>query len=148
MRKLNIAAIFLMMLFASTAQAHPIVFDVRKYGVTADGVTDFSKALLDAFRDACASPTPSKVWVPKGKFALKQVILQGPCKAPIHVKIEGNIKALTELGTTNAGSSWIAFQYMSNFTLSGGAIFDGQGPKAWGTCGKNTYCKKLPIVSS
>ncbi|KAK1567599.1 hypothetical protein Q3G72_014109 [Acer saccharum] len=35
-----------------------------KYGVTADGATDISKALLDAFRDACASPTPSKVLVP------------------------------------------------------------------------------------
>ena len=49
MGELNIAAIFLMMLFASTAQARSIVFDVRKYGVTADGATDISKALLDAF---------------------------------------------------------------------------------------------------
>ncbi|TXG55487.1 hypothetical protein EZV62_020743 [Acer yangbiense] len=94
-----------MMLFVSTAQARPIVFDVRKYGITADDATDISKALLDAFRDTvCISYSEQS-------FGSER---------EIHVE-----------ASDLTGS------------LLGGAVFDGQGPKAWGTCGKSTYCKNF-----
>ncbi|KAH7511133.1 hypothetical protein JRO89_XSUnG0222200 [Xanthoceras sorbifolium] len=135
---------FLLLFFASTAKAQPgRTFDIRKYGGKADGRTDISMALTNAFKDACASPTPSKVLIPKGKFTLGQVSLKGPCKAAVEVQVQGTLVSKTDKVIPH--SSWVAFQYIDQFTLSGGGMFEGQGPKAWGACGLNSYCKHLPI---
>ncbi|KAI9160112.1 hypothetical protein LWI28_005171 [Acer negundo] len=130
----------------STAKAHSgPVFDVRKYGGKADGKSDISKALCNAFKEACACPTPSKVLIPKGTFLLAQVSLEGPCKAPVKIVVRGTLKALTDPSKMKADGSWVTFQHIDRLTLSGGGTFDGQGSIAWGTCGLKSYCKQLPI---
>ncbi|TXG55626.1 hypothetical protein EZV62_020882 [Acer yangbiense] len=85
------AAVLLMLMFVSIADA---------------------QALTSAYKEACASTTPSKVVVPKGTYNLK---------------------------------SWVAFSNINGLTVSGGGVFDGQGPTAWGKCDKNEYCKSLPM---
>ncbi|KAH7576654.1 hypothetical protein JRO89_XS01G0125200 [Xanthoceras sorbifolium] len=122
MGNLNMVAM-LLLLIVSTAKAH--VFDVCKY-------------------EACESPTPSKVLIPKGTFLLGQVKLEGPCKAALELEVQGTVIAKTEPGTMKEQGSWVTFERINGFTMFGGGTFDGQGPKAWGTCGKS-YCQQLPI---
>lgn len=131
------AVVFLMFMFLSISEA--VVVHIGKYGAKPN--SDIAQALTSAFKEACASPTPSKVVIPRGTFNLSPVKLHGPCKAAIEIQVQGTIIAQTEK-TTDA--SWVSFAYIDHFTLSGGGVFDGQGPKVWGKCGKN-YCKKLPI---
>ncbi|KAL5794251.1 hypothetical protein ACOSP7_002845 [Xanthoceras sorbifolium] len=146
----------LLLLIVSTAKAH--VFDVCKYGAKADGnkILFFlffiliifclsSQALSSAFKEACESPTPSKVLIPKGTFLLGQVKLEGPCKAALELEVQGTVIAKTEPGIMKEQGSWVTFERINGFTMFGGGTFDGQGPKAWGTCGKS-YCKQLPII--
>ncbi|KAK3221033.1 hypothetical protein Dsin_015003 [Dipteronia sinensis] len=145
MGNLNMAALMLIMWIVSTAKATPaVVFDVRKYGAKTDGKSDITEALSSAFKEACASATTSKVLIPKGTFQLRQLCLKGPCKAAVEIEVQGTVIAQTDSNKMKTDGSWVSFKYMDRFTLSGGGTFDGQGPKAWGTCGKK-YCKQLPI---
>ncbi|KAJ0084302.1 hypothetical protein Patl1_30476 [Pistacia atlantica] len=139
---INVA--FLLALFVSTARAQTI-FDVAKDGAKANG-PDINPALTSTWKKACASPSPSKVLIPKGTFSLSPVTLEGPCKAAIEVQVQGTLKAQSGVGKTTEDGGWVTFQHIEGFTLSGGGIFDGQGGSSWGSCG-NDYCKQLPIVA-
>jgi galacturan 1,4-alpha-galacturonidase len=108
----------------------------------------FVKALKSAWKDACASTTPSKVVVPSGWYKLQQIDLEGPCNAPIEVQVRGKILAPKDPYHLNGQDQWVRFQYINFFTLSGGGTFDGQGEMAWkpNDCEKNTNCKRLAMV--
>ncbi|KAK2648543.1 hypothetical protein Ddye_016032 [Dipteronia dyeriana] len=138
MGKLSMAAMLLILMFVSIVEAQ--VFDIGKYGGKPN--SDIAQALTSAYKEACASTTPSKVVVPKGTYNLSPVKFEGPCKAPIEFQIQGTIIAATEKTTE---PSWVRFSHIDKLTVSGGGVFDGLGPKAWGRCGKNAYCKNLPI---
>ncbi|KAI4308464.1 hypothetical protein L6164_031541 [Bauhinia variegata] len=51
------------------------VFDITKFGGKANA--DITQALRDAFKEACASPTPSKVVIPAGTYNLNAIDLKG-----------------------------------------------------------------------
>ncbi|KAI9178170.1 hypothetical protein LWI28_023520 [Acer negundo] len=138
MGKLNMAGVFLMLMFVSISEA--LVVDIRKHGARENA--DIAQALTHAFKEACASTTKSKVWIPKKTYKLSAVKLEGPCKAPIEIHVEATLIASTEKTTE---PSWILFNHIDHLTVFGGGVFDGNGPKAWGKCGKSNYCKSLPI---
>lgn len=111
--------------------------------------TRHSQALLSAWKEACASPTPSIVMVPAGKFAVGQVILEGPCKAAINVVVQGTLLAPINTAKFKKDKGWINFENVDRFKLSGTGVFDGQGKAVWGKkCDESSYCGDLPIVSS
>ena len=137
------AALLFLMLIVSTAEAQPaVVFDVFKYGAKAGANSVITEAVSSAFKEACASATPSKVLIPKGTFLLGELFLEGPCKAAVEIEVQGTLNALTDKPT--ASGNWVTFKGIDRFTLSGGGTFNGQGPKAWGACG-GKFCKELPI---
>lgn len=107
------------------------------------------QALLAAWKEACSSPTPSTVLIPKGTWSLKQAKLVGPNKAPIELKVEGILEApLDPTQMPNTQGEWVTINYLDHFTLSGGGVFDGRGHEAWkrNDCHKNKNCVKLPLV--
>ncbi|KAJ4826959.1 hypothetical protein Tsubulata_015805 [Turnera subulata] len=136
--KVEILAIA-MLLMALAADAQNGVFDLTKYNPKAD----IAEALLAAWKEACASTTPSKVLIPAGEYLMGPAELLGPCKAPIELQVEGTVKAPAE----PKGESWVTFQQIDGFTLSGKGTFNGQGHIAWGNnnCHQNPACKKFPI---
>ncbi|KAJ4826960.1 hypothetical protein Tsubulata_015806, partial [Turnera subulata] len=136
--KVEILAIA-MLLMALAADAQSGVFDLTKYNPKAD----IAEALLAAWKEACASTTPSKVLIPAGEYLMGPAELLGPCKAPIELQVEGTVKAPPE----PKGESWVTFQQIDGFTLSGKGTFNGQGHIAWGNnnCHQNPACKKFPI---
>ena len=105
--------------------------------------------LLSAWKEACNSPTPSKVVIPKGTYLLSAAPIAGPCKAPIQLEVQGTVKAPADPAAFKE-PNWLTFNYIDNFIMSGGGIFDGQGATAWASndCAqKKQVCKNLPIVS-
>ncbi|KAL1059542.1 hypothetical protein V6Z11_1Z030200 [Gossypium hirsutum] len=108
--------------------------------------TDLSKPLLDAWKEACASTSPSKIVIPKGIYFLSTATLDGPCKAPIELQVQGTVKAPADPGAFKE-PKWIAFNRIENFKLSGGGVFDGQGTTAYKRegCKGHDYCGSLPI---
>ncbi|XP_021889948.1 polygalacturonase-like [Carica papaya] len=137
---------FFFFLLASNANGVR-VFDVTKYGAIPGGKSDISQALCNAFKQACASTSPSQVLIPKALFGLERVILYGPCKAPIEIRIEGTLKGPSAPKQFLGLDNWINFGYMDGFTLSGNGTIDGQGASAWpyNDCSTNSNCKKIPI---
>ncbi|XP_027183726.1 exopolygalacturonase-like [Coffea eugenioides] len=125
------------------AQSRPL--DVRSFGAKGDGVSDISQALLSAWKAACNSPKPSTIVIPRGTFGLLQASLEGPCKAPIELQVQGTLKAPQNPNLIKDGE-WVTIQYLDHFTLSGSGTFDGQGARAWAQndCAKASDCSKLP----
>ncbi|KAK8366910.1 hypothetical protein V6Z12_A02G149400 [Gossypium hirsutum] len=121
---------------------------VAKFGAKADEKTDLSKPLLDAWKEACASTSPSKIVIPKGIYFLSTDTLDGPCKAPIELQVQGTVKVPADSGAFKK-PKWISFNRIENFKLSGGGVFDGQGTTAYKMegCKGHDYCGSLPIVS-
>ncbi|XP_052730079.1 polygalacturonase [Vigna angularis] len=97
--------------------------------------------LKSGWKEACASKEPVEIYF-SGKYTLRHVELKGPCKGPVKITIDGQIKAPVnqkDLG----GDHWIKISNVNDLTLSGTAIFDGQGASAWkeNECSKNSNCK-------
>ncbi|CAL5403370.1 unnamed protein product [Camellia sinensis] len=138
----------LMILLAEPAQAIKVqsgVFDVTKYGAKV-GNTDISQAILSAWKEACASTSASKIVVPAGTYLMNEVTLQGPCKGPIELQIQGTLKAPDDPGQFKQ-AGWLTIQRVDQFTLSGTGTLDGQGPTAWSQnhCDKNPECKQFAM---
>ncbi|KAF2316957.1 hypothetical protein GH714_007790 [Hevea brasiliensis] len=105
---------------ASGAQSN--TFDVRKYGARADARSDISKALLSAWKEACAAVGSSKIMIPKGTYLQGVVDLKGPCKGAMHLEVQGTFIAPTSPNAHNK-ASWITFAYIIRLTISGGGTF-------------------------
>ncbi|TXG74946.1 hypothetical protein ES288_1Z040500v1 [Gossypium darwinii] len=145
----------LLLLFISASKVQSDAFDVvAKFGAKADGKTDLSKAssialnfpFLDAWKEACASVTPSTVVIPKGTYLLSKVNLEGPCKAPIEINVQGTIQAPDDPSAFK-DPNWVRFYSVENFKMFGGGIFDGQGSIAYekNTCENREFRSKLPV---
>ncbi|KAL4342570.1 hypothetical protein GQ457_08G032780 [Hibiscus cannabinus] len=120
-----------MLLFLSAVEVQSGALDVvAKFGAKADEKTDLSKPLSDAWKEACASATTSSIVIPKGVYFLSQATLEGPCKAPIELQVQGTIKAPTDPKAFKE-PKWIEFNKVENFKMSGGGVFDGQGTRAY-----------------
>lgn len=122
-----------------------VLYDVRRYGSTGG---DISQALLNAWKEACNSTKPGIIVIPPGRWPLSQVKLLGPSKAPLELQVLGTVLANPDPNKLpNKQGEWITINYIENFTISGGGVFDGQGQQAWklNDCHKNRNCVKLPI---
>ena len=122
---------------ASATGTGPTVFDVKHFGAKPDGCTDNTKAFLDAWRAACDCTGHNKLLIPKGDFLVGQIIFAGPCKSPVHVELEGTIKAPVDTKNFKE-AEWITFEKVTGFTLNGGGTIDGQGAAVWS---KKKECK-------
>ncbi|TYI63662.1 hypothetical protein E1A91_D09G032300v1 [Gossypium mustelinum] len=92
----------LLLLFISASKVQSGAIDVvAKFGAKADGKTDLSKPFLDAWKEACASVTPSTIVIPKRTYLLLKVNLEDP--------------------------NWVRFYSIKNFKMFGGGILDCQG---------------------
>ncbi|KAJ4967375.1 hypothetical protein NE237_019224 [Protea cynaroides] len=146
--KTNLFVICLLCLsaWAEVALAVP-VFNVINYGGKADGRTDISQALTNAWKDACASKVGSTVLIPKGTYFMSPVLLVGPCwSASIEFRIEGTLVAPMDSATLKT-NGWVTFRYIYGLVISGGGTFDGRGQKAWAdnSCSQNPgNCKQYP----
>ncbi|KAF8391648.1 hypothetical protein HHK36_023955 [Tetracentron sinense] len=139
-------AICLLFLLAAVAEAQWHVWNVKKYGAKGDGQSDISQAMMSAWKEACASPSPAAVVIPPGNYMAGPVKFIGPCKAPMMVQVQGVVKAPADPNKFKQ-DGWVVFQYVDHLTVSGGGTFDGQGTTTWSkySCGRTGKCPVLPI---
>ncbi|KAL9679402.1 hypothetical protein QQ045_017261 [Rhodiola kirilowii] len=89
------------------------IFHITKYGAklnadaTARKLICFAGECLE--REACASTTPAKVVVRKGTFTLGIIKLDGPCKAPIELNVEGTLQSPSDLEAFKGADGWLVF---------------------------------------
>ncbi|KAH8489605.1 hypothetical protein H0E87_025002 [Populus deltoides] len=116
-------------------------FDVKAYGAKANGMTDDSKR---SERYACAAKEASTVVIAKGNYMVGPLKFEGPCTAPVTVKVQGTLKAPAD--PKRLRDDWVAFRNVEGLTVSGGGIFDGQGAITWSVnnCAKTGKCNSLP----
>ncbi|XP_022932184.1 polygalacturonase-like [Cucurbita moschata] len=77
-----IATILMLLLLDFTVDAQSsadVVFPLKKYGNIVSG-TDITKALANAWKDACTSNRSSAIVIPGGIFKVKEGIFKGPCE--------------------------------------------------------------------
>ncbi|GAV87253.1 Glyco_hydro_28 domain-containing protein [Cephalotus follicularis] len=122
------------------------IFNVVKYGAVADGKTDDSKAILDAWSQACEFNGSSVVLIPHGKYMVGPMVLTGPCKGSMEFMVQGDLQAPTDEASRYL-DHWITFRYTNQLILHGGGTFDGQGASAWAynNCLRDPHCKKFPV---
>ncbi|XP_015170035.1 exopolygalacturonase-like [Solanum tuberosum] len=134
---------FILGLVFVCTNAQEKVFNVLSYGAKADGRTDDSKALLNAWRDACQWNGNGTLLIPSGEYMVNGAIFSGPCNGSAKTfEMKGVIKAPTDPNIFCKLESWISFQYIHDLDIKGHGTFDGQGACAWG----KHPCATLPYT--
>ncbi|OAY45590.1 polygalacturonase [Manihot esculenta] len=115
-------------------------YNVLYYGAKPDGRTDSTKAFLAAWIQACGSVTPATVYVPAGRFFLRNIVFQGPCKnGAILFRIVGTLVAPSDYRVIGNAGNWLLFQFVNGVTVYGG-VLDGQGPALWACKASGRNC--------
>ncbi|KAL5579727.1 hypothetical protein UlMin_012169 [Ulmus minor] len=141
----KLSSILLVFSLAANLGAAVGVYNVKKYGAMADGMTDDAKAFTSAWRRACDDKVRGIVLVPRGVYLVSLAKFEGPCKRPIYFILQGRIMASPGLSMADR-ESWITFQTINKLTLEGNGVFHGQGDSVWSKneC-PNGYNCSLPI---
>ncbi|RDX89328.1 hypothetical protein CR513_28964, partial [Mucuna pruriens] len=108
--------------------------NVVSFGAKPDDEFDSTTPFLKAWSTACKSEESTTIYVPKGRFLLKQVTFEGPCKNNIEFRINATIVAPSDYRSLGNSGYWILFKKVNGLSIHGG-IFDGRGDGYW-------HCKK------
>ncbi|CAN1199597.1 G9 [Linum perenne] len=126
----------------------PQILDVTQFGAKSDDKTDISQALTEAWMKACETDQKgiiSRIVIPRGKYVMGMVGMEGPCKSAIEVQIDGYVKTPP---TGLRGLSWITFSGLSNLSVFGNGTLDGQGPLASIASGNRKNMPHLPLATN
>ncbi|XVE76657.1 hypothetical protein DITRI_Ditri12bG0191500 [Diplodiscus trichospermus] len=135
---LNSTILFLalsLLYFASSGAADPLTYttySVLNYGAKPIANFDSTQAFLAAWTSACGSPKPATIYVPPGRFLLRNVVFRGQCKNnAIVFRIDGTLVAPSDYKVIGS-ADWLIFEHVNGVSIYGG-ILDGQGAGLW-TC--------------
>ncbi|XP_027183734.1 polygalacturonase-like [Coffea eugenioides] len=121
-RALGITLLCSWLFFTCIAQAQTGPIDVTQLGAKPDGSADMSQVLADAWKQACNSTTASTILIPKGTFLLKDAKLEGPCKTPVEIQIQGTIKAPEDPAQISKDKEWMTIIYTLSLNLVNNAV--------------------------
>ncbi|KAK8714051.1 hypothetical protein V6N13_149253 [Hibiscus sabdariffa] len=130
----------LLFLFIRPSFSAVLKLNVMSYGGKPDGVTDSTKAFLAAWTQACASASPTSIYVPKGRFLVRSLVFQGQCKnRAITIRIDGTLVAPADYRIIGNADSWFAFQDVDGVSILGGK-FDAKGAGLWACKNSGKSC--------
>ncbi|KAJ4710281.1 putative Polygalacturonase [Melia azedarach] len=136
--KMYYLLVLLSVLFTSSLAA-PMRYNVVSLGAKPDGKSDSTEAFLSAWAKACGTTPAATIYVPPGRFLLRNAAFQGPCKnTRITLRIDGTLVAPSDYKVIGNEGNWLFFQNVNGVTINGG-ILDGQGTGLWAckNSGKN-----------
>ncbi|KAH1089976.1 hypothetical protein J1N35_017233 [Gossypium stocksii] len=125
---------FVLLFFASSGVADPLLtYNVLNYGAKPDDNFDSTQALVAAWTLACGSINPATIYVPPGRFLVRNVVFRGQCKNNgIVFRIDGTLVAPSDYKVIGSTGNWLLFEHVNGVSIYGG-ILDGQGTGLW-TC--------------
>ncbi|KAL6227827.1 PREDICTED: polygalacturonase-like [Fragaria vesca subsp. vesca] len=137
----SLTLLSLLFLFINSGVSTAVMtYNVADLGAKPDGQTDSTKAFLSAWAEACASANPSVIYVPTGRFFLRNAVFNGPCKnTAITFRIAGTLVAPSDYRVIGNAGNWLLFEHVNGVTISGG-IFDGQGTGLWDCKASGNSC--------
>ncbi|XP_057793660.1 probable polygalacturonase At1g80170 [Salvia miltiorrhiza] len=127
------------------------VSNVDSFGAVGDGVSDDTKAFVDAWKKAC-STRGSIFLVPKGqRYLVNATKFKGPCAGKLTIQIEGSMIAPDDPETWDPDypRMWLGFYNLSNVSFQGKGVIDGSGSKWWAaSCKRNKSnpCRGAPTA--
>ncbi|XP_044467062.1 polygalacturonase-like [Mangifera indica] len=128
-----ILVVLLLILFFDSSISIPMTYNVVRLGAKPDGITDSSKAFLDAWTKACGLTEAATIYVPEGRFLLGKTEFEGGCKNNnITIRIDGTLVAPADYNLIGDADYWLVFHLVDGVSISGGTL-DGQGARLW-TC--------------
>ncbi|KAJ8755416.1 hypothetical protein K2173_019214 [Erythroxylum novogranatense] len=134
--------LLLLAFFASSPLAVADQYRVTSFGAKPDGSTDSTQAFLAAWRHACGSASPATMYVPSGRFLVKNVEFQGPCSnVATTVLIDGTIVAPSDYSAMDGSKNWLMFEHVRGVKVLGG-VLDGQGSRLWSCKSSGSGCPK------
>jgi len=127
---LVISCILCSVLLGFSNAAPTYTYNVVKFGAKADGKTDSAEPFLKAWQSACASLSPATIYVPKGRYLLRNTNFRGPCKRKVTLLINGTLVAPEDYRSLGNSGFWILFNHVENLVVAGGNL-DGRGAAFW-----------------
>ncbi|KAG8369913.1 hypothetical protein BUALT_Bualt14G0062800 [Buddleja alternifolia] len=118
-------------------------FNVQTFGAKSDGKSDCTNAFLSAWGAACAAPKPATIYVPRGKYLLRNAYFNGKlCKnTAITMRIDGTLVAPSDYNVIAKSGSWLRFERVTGVSIYGGTL-DAQGTKLWACKNSGKSCPK------
>ncbi|KAI3470302.1 hypothetical protein Pfo_026965 [Paulownia fortunei] len=118
-------------------------YNVVSFGAKSDGNSDCTKAFLSAWGAACATTQPATIYVPPGRYLLRNAYFTGKlCKnTEITIRIDGTLVAPTDYNVIGNASSWLKFHRVTGVSIYGGTL-DGQGTDLWACKNSGESCPK------
>ncbi|XP_027166785.1 polygalacturonase-like [Coffea eugenioides] len=139
-KPISLFTLTLLFLLFNQSLAIPGTYNILDLGAKPDGKTDSSKSLLSAWAAACGSPEPATIFVPKGRYLVKQAQFLGPCRnRAISFRIDGTLVAPSDYKLIGNADFWLQFQWVDGVFIRGG-ILDGQGTDLWGCKASGRKC--------
>ncbi|KAK4436623.1 Polygalacturonase [Sesamum alatum] len=118
-------------------------YNVKSFGAKSDGNSDSTKAFLSAWSAACATTQPASIYVPPGRYLLRNAFFNGKmCKnKAITIRIDGTLVAPSDYNAIGNSGTWLKFQRVTGVSISGGTL-DGQGTTLWDCKNSGKSCPK------
>lgn len=120
----------LFVFFYTLFQPSSAAYNVVSFGAKPDGKSDSTRPFLQAWNLACKSTRPVTVYVPRGRFLIRPISFNGPCKSRITFEIYGTIVATSSYNSLGSSGFWILFYKVNRLNVYGGT-FDAKGAAYW-----------------
>ncbi|KAI3459861.1 hypothetical protein Pfo_016524 [Paulownia fortunei] len=132
-RMIQILILTLFYYYSSPSLAANPTYNVESFGAKSDGKSDCTKAFLSAWGAACATTAPATIYVPQGRYLLRNAYFGGNvCKnTAITIRIDGTLVAPSDYN----------FERVTGVSIYGGTL-DGQGTELWACKNSGKSCPK------
>lgn len=116
-------------------------FNVQSFGAKPDGSSDSTKAFLSAWSAACAAAVAATVYVPPGRYLLRNANFNGKlCKnKAMTLLIHGTLIAPSNYNAIGKSEAWLKFERVAGVTIHGGTL-DGRGSYLWACKNSGKSC--------
>ncbi|XP_042005887.1 polygalacturonase-like [Salvia splendens] len=119
--------VLILLMFLPQTWASQTWYNMVDLGAKGDGETDSTSAVAKAWRQACASTKPSTIYIPHGRFLLRNLHFSGPCNnRAITIAIAGTLVAPPDFSAAN----WLLFEGVDGVSIRGGTL-DARGASLW-----------------
>ena len=99
-----------------------VTYNVVNLGAKGNDLTNNTKAFLDAWAAACCSASPATIYLPPGRFLLRNAIFRGCNNHAINFRIDATLVAPSDYHVIDDAPNWLDFQDVTDLSIIGGVL--------------------------